>query len=1597
MATSALQDLLASIRSSATSEKDKGDKFERLMLAYFRAEPAYKRQFENVWLWSDWPDNKGKPDTGIDLVAKNSDGSGYTAIQCKNYAPTTTLDKHDIDSFFTASGKSPFSYRIIVATTNNWTNHAEDALINQSPPVRRIGVDALESSTIDWARLDFKNLNNLYSKPSKQRRPHQLEAIKAVTEGFSSTSRGKLIMACGTGKTYTAQCIAEDLVGVGGTVLVLVPSISLLSQTLKEWTSDAQIPISVFAVCSDQKAGKKRDVEDISPYDLILPATTDTELLVKQFKKNHSKSVMTVIFSTYQSITVISDAQKAGIPEFDLLIADEAHRTTGVTLSGNEDSNFTKVHSDNVISSKKRLYMTATPRVFSDGAKAKANTADAVLASMDDESIYGPEFYRLGFHESVTRGLLTDYKVLVLAVNEEAIAAAFQQQLSDENHELNLDDATRIVGCLNALSKHDPLNRTFVGDASPMKRAVAFSNTIANSKKFKNLFTEVADRFVGVLSETTKVKVEVDHVDGSFNSLKREELIGWLKADPGENHCNILSNARCLTEGVDVPALDAIIFLEPRNSMVDVIQAVGRVMRKLDGKQFGYVILPIGIPANMTPEEALNDNKRFAAVWQVLNALRSHDERMNAVINKLELNELPPDNIDVVPVGFDDDSDPDNQDPTTKPTQLTLNFPLDEIKDALFAKMVERVGTRHYWESWAADIAQIASKHNSRISALLQDKKLPVRKAFDQFLSGLRSSINDGISEDDAIAMLSQHLITKPIFDALFENYDLAKNNDVARVMQTMIDTLEAHALDKETEKLEGFYANVRLRVEGIDNAAGKQRVITELYEHFFSKAFPKESESLGIVYTPIEVVDFVIATADHALRKHFNGLSITDKGVNVLDPFLGTGTFLVRLLQNGTIKPADIKRKFASELHGNEILLLAYYIAAVNIESTYFDALKTNEVYESFNGIVLTDTFQMHETDQGENLYFSPTNHDRVRKQKALQIKAIIGNPPYSLRQESENDQNQNQKYPSLDKSLESTYAKLSVAVNKGGLYDSYSRAFRWATNRLYESKDGGVISFVTNGGFLDSKSFDGFRKSLSQEFHHIYLFNLRGNQRTAGEESRREGGKIFGSGSRATVAITVLVKLPNEVPTAGAEIHYFDIGDYLTREQKLSKIAGLIDKEMLDNIEWVNIEPNTSGDWINQRLESFASHSPLVPSKDLKEDAFFQKKFLGNASNRDVWNYNSSLRVVKNNTEHMIKFFNSEVDRVHKTSNGENPKLDEVKKVVDYSEKSFSWTRSDFTRLQVGEKYDDSSSLYVETMYRPYFKQFVNAHKRLNASPSKLAENFLREIPNQMAICVSGGSTFGVLMVNVSPDLACLGSGGTNALLRYLPNEFGVEENPSLFASDENTDTYSESVTDEMLSRFRKELGKQISKDEIFFYIYGILHSTEYQNTYSSNLSKGLPRIPFAASENDFHNFSDAGKILADLHIGYETLEPYKDLQIIGEPKTKAALKVTKMRFNKTDKAVDRTKIVYNSGLAIGNIPEEAYRYTVGTRSAIEWVMDRYQVTEDKKTGIRNDVNDWSTEHGDEKYIFSLLQRIVSCSMKTIEIVAGLPRLKL
>ena len=1566
--------LLEEIRESSSSSKEVGDKFERLMLAFFRVEPTYVAQFKNVWLWSDWPDRKGLPDTGIDLVAENVDGSGFTAIQCKNYAPTTILDKKDIDSFFTESGKAPFTHRIIVSTTNLWTVHAENSLKGQDKPVRRIGIDALANSMIDWDLLSAEKITKLKLVDGKKRRKHQIEAITAVLDGFKEHDRGKLIMACGTGKTYTAQCISEDLVGTGGNVLLLVPSISLLSQTVKEWTADSSIPINVFAVCSDAKAGKRRETEDMSPYDLAIPATTDTKLLVEKFQKTSSKDKMNVILSTYQSIGIIHEAQKLGFGKFDLIIADEAHRTTGVTLMGEEDSAFTRVHDDTYIQGAKRLYMTATPRVYGDSAKAKADAADALLASMDDYQTYGEEFYRLGFAEAVNRDLLTDYKVLVLTVNEDAVASAFQQQLSDSNHELRLDDATRIVGCLNAFAKHDPTDKYFVNDHSPMKRIVAFSNTINNSKKFKELFSEVSERFKTYTDSDLAISVAVDHVDGSFNSFKREELLGWLKSEPPQSMCHVLSNAKCLTEGVDVPSLDAIVFLEPRNSMVDVIQAVGRVMRKNADKKYGYVILPIGIPAGISPEEALSDNKRYAGVWQVLNALRSHDERINAVVNKLDLNNEAPEMIEIVPVGFSEESDSasSNEDSEEKPRALQLEFPLEEIRQAIFAKMVEKVGTRQYWETWAKDVAQIAERHVAQINEFLQKPNSKVAKEFKAFLKGLQGNLNESITQEDAIEMLAQHLITQPVFEAIFGQSGFAKSNSVSQVMQSMVNVLEEKFIDTDKKILESFYADVRLRVAGIDNLEGKQRIITELYEKFFKYAFPRTAEKLGIVYTPIEVVDFIINSVQAVMKREFDS-SLADKNVHIIDPFTGTGTFIARLLQSGHINKKSIEHKFKTEIHANEIILLAYYIAAVNIESV-FGSINDGK-YQPFDGLVLTDTFQMFESDDTFDDIVFKENNEKVTKQKNTDIRVVIGNPPYSVGQSDANQGNQNMKYSDLDASIKNSYVRYSNSRTTTSVYDSYFRAFRWASNRV---KTQGIICFVTNGSWIDSNTADGFRKSLQKEFSSVHVFNLRGNQRTQGEQSRMEGGKIFGEGSRTPVAITLLVKNPNH--KGPAEIFYHDIGEYLSRDEKLKIVS---DFGSVDDIPWSKLIPNEAGDWINQRDETYSTFIPLGDreAKGKESQAIFRIFSEGLKTNRDAWSYNFSQRRVIENMKRMILNYN-ELVAEYITSGGP------LEKFVRTDKKKISWVQNLLKDLENGKKANFDSSEVILGNYRPFQKMWVYKQRQMVWSAYRTQSLFQQDTKNLVITLTGPGATvdFGALICTHLPNYHYMDT-GKNYPLFFFPEEKS-KSSENMLISFESEDSKLDGISDWALNLFREKYKIDLSKEDIFYYVYGVLSSPEFIRRYRTELKKESPRVPLL---KDFAAYSEYGKKLSEIHLNYESFNNEFVKVHISENllDDKKKYYVEKMRFGK---AGDKTTIHVNQHISVSEIPLELYSYLINGKSPIEWVMDRFRVKNDADSGNLNDPNEFSE---DPKYVLNLLLSVIAMTSKVLELQKTLPKL--
>jgi predicted helicase len=1586
-----LNTILEEFRETATSPRDLGDKFERLMVQYFETDPLYKEHFSKVWLWMDFPKRNNAPDTGIDLVAEERDTGDYCAIQCKCYGPNHILQKPDIDSFFTASGTDLFKKRIIVSTTDKWSKHAEDTLNNQQIPVTRLTLHDLANSPIDWSKFSLKK-PQLKLKPKKQIRPHQQTALDKVIAGFAESDRGKLIMACGTGKTFISLKIAEQFAtNQKSLVLFLVPSISLLSQSLREWTAESDINFHSIAVCSDTKVGKRKrddDDSDKKPSDLAFPPTTNAQEIIKSYRAAHGKT-LTVIFSTYQSIQAIADAQIKGLPEFNLIICDEAHRTTGVTISGEDTSHFVKVHDQDFLQGKKRLYMTATPKIFSDDTKTQAQENDASLCSMDDVDIYGKEFHRLGFGEAVGNDLLADYKVMVLAVDEKYVSATFQKQLADADNELNLEDAVKITGCWNGLSKRMKSEGEFADDIQPMKRAVAFSRSIKDSKKIVDLFTEIVNQYQKLNPDDENLLYcEVDHVDGTQNALERVSKLEWLKADTSNegNICRILSNARCLSEGVDIPALDAVIFLTPRNSVVDVVQSVGRVMRKAEGKKYGYIILPVGIPAGMSPDVALKDNQKYKVIWQVLQALRAHDDRFNATVNKIELNQKRPPQINIIGVGrgIDENSRSGNRTQSDNTyQQLELNFPIEEWRDAIYAKIVVKCGDRRYWEDWAKDVAKIADNHTTRIKALLENSESNAKQAFDEFLTGLHNNLNPNVTKDEAIEMLSQHLITKPVFDALFEGYEFTKSNPVSQTMQRMLDVLEGQSLEKEVRTLEKFYQSVRDRASGIDNAEGKQRIIIELYDKFFRAAFPRLVERLGIVYTPVEVVDFIIKSADYALRQEF-GVSLTDEGVHILDPFTGTGTFMVRLLQSGLIKPEDLQRKFTSELHANEIVLLAYYIAAINIEETYH--YLSGNPYQPFNGIVLTDTFQMFENEGTLNKPNLPNfadnfleNNQRVISQKGQDITVIIGNPPYSAGQGNANDNNQNLKYKNLDEQILCTYIKQSSKkVGKSNAYASEIRAIRWASDRI---RNHGIICYVINGVFIDTNSADGLRKCLVDEFTSIYCFNLRGNQRTSGEQSRKEGGKVFGSGSRATIAIIFLIK--NSHKKSENKVFYHDIGDYLSQKEKLDIIKNFGD---ISTIKWQEINPNENHDWINQRHNDFESFISLGDKKDTTTKTIFDVYSMGVKTNRDTWVYNFTSEKLSQNMMRMIDFYNEQVTEYALLSS-----KPDIAKFINTDPKKIKWTEDLIKAAAQGILYTFDPDCLTRSIYRPFCKQWLYYNKNFNWTHHLIPKFFPNQDLGNLAIHLTGnGETikdFSALIINIIPNLQLHSVGQCFPLYTYeKQSELG-----ELFASA-NTGEYArkENIPDSILKEFQKVYqDKTITKEDIFYYVYGVLHSPEYKQRFASDLKKMLPRIPYC---EDFWAFSKAGRDLAYWHLNYETIEPYdvtewKELYLDAED-----YRVEKMVFGKNKDGVDKTTIIYNSKLTLSQIPLETYDYIVNGKSALEWIMERYKFTKDKDSGITNNPNDWSD---DPRYIVDLVKRIVRVSVETVKIVKSLPAL--
>mgnify|MGYP002517858348 FL=1 len=1626
--TVSVDEVFDRIIEESTDTRQQGTRWERAVQWFLTQDPAWRDRFEHVWMWDDAPTNPGRQDTGIDLVAQDMDGE-YWAIQAKCYSKT--LSDRDVSTFFMASMADDRYRHFIIADTAPAVSHNLETYItdHKDRDITRIDLDWIRSANIDWSPFtgDAADTREVYEP-----RDYQREAIDAIEKELEDHDRALAVMACGTGKTLTSLRLAEELCP-GGTVLFLAPSISLVSQTMRGWVDQVRGRINPYVVCSDGKASKLKDDESYGQLsDIPYPATTNADTIAARFHKRDD--ALNVVFSTYQSIDVVARAQELGLPEFDLVVCDEAHRTTGV-IKG--EGAFQKIHDNGFIHAAKRVYMTATPRIYDTSAKRKADMMGAVaIASMDDEKTYGRLCYTLGFGKAVEKGILTDYKIVVMNVGEDMLPAAMQQHLGSAV-EVKVDDQAKFIGIWKAL-----FDRTHASDIKAMGRharvdgndakrllrhAIAFASSIKASKQLSNEFQNVINAYTVALGEENKeerdalmdaagnITFDVDHVDGSMDARTRADKLDRLADDDGA--CHILSNARCLAEGIDVPALDAIIYLSSRKSRTDIIQSVGRVMRKAEGKEYGYIILPIFVPKGVDPTISLANSPEYQVVWQVVNALRGHDERLEAKINAAALGDTdalshiveveilddtrvnerakrkPSHHIGENEAPSDTDADDGNEtgeDDAENMMQGELNVDsLRELAHSIQAQIVRKCGTKVYWGEWTRDVADVASARAEAIARLVGSGK--ASEGFARFLQGLRDSLNSNYTETEAVSVLAQHEITRPIFESLFDNPEVVANNPIVKGMDRALDDLYEAGLERgfADSRLADLYDSVRTCAAQVVSDQARQNLIKEIYNDFFSIAFKDMAAELGIVYTPVEVVDAQLHMVQRALRREF-GMSLGDRGVHVLDGFAGTGTYMCRLIEDtGLISDEDLSYKYAHDLHSNEIVPLASMIMDVNIEQSYHSRMGGD--YRPFPGALLTDTFQMSEADDPVDTTMFAENTERVEQQLRLPIKVVVGNPPYRAG-DINNTGNRNTKYPTLDGRIEATYVKNSDKVNKNSLYDHYIRAFRWASDRIGDS---GIVCFVSNGGWLTGAAGAGVRRCFKEEFNSIYVYNLRGNQRTQGEESRREGGKIFASGSRATIAITMLVKNPDS--DEHGTIHYRDIGDYLNRDEKLRILREAVDHDP----EWTTLGQDKHGDWLDQRDDSYLGFIPLGVQEGVKKlpTGLFSTWSAGVKTQRDAWAYNFSKPTVIKSMTGTIDFYNTCLSNYNAAGKDADPEQYRTESP------SITWTdafKKDFSNKK--RKHADSKVIRTAA-YRPFCKQYLWFDRQTTERVYQQPKLFPYHGAKNLEIIVSERGTF---ITRGIPDLEIMHHGQCFPLYWYEEVEskdapigystlFGEDQGMLVFDREDKDEKYirHDAITDTGLKVFQEAYSEipGITKEDIFYYVYGILHSREYRRRFENNLAKELPRIPLAAN---FPAFRDAGRKLAKLHLDYEKVKPWDVTETGDAANPGRTVKMTyprKVTDPETGKKVkDLTVLQVAENLTIEGIPPRAYEYVVNGKTAIGWLIDRYQVTTDKKSGIVNDPNEYSK---DPRYIVDLVEKVIRVSVETVDIMNGLPPL--
>ncbi|EAJ6838912.1 DEAD/DEAH box helicase, partial [Campylobacter coli] len=1382
--------ILEKLKQANLNNRAKGYMFEKLS-KHLLKEKDTANIYENIYLWDEW-DKKDGQDCGIDLIIQTNDDD-YIAVQCKFYE-NSKVDLKDLSTYFTKlqSGVREIKFsKGIIINTSDLTQNAKKEIeqISKNIPIELITLEDFLNSNISWDKFDPNNSLELPIIAKKKPREHQIQAINNTKEYFANknNTRGKLIMACGTGKTFTSLKIIEEITPKNSIVLFLAPSIALVGQTFREYCKEKTDDFVASIVCSDSKSGKSVE-DDIDILELPIPASTDTQSIKKAYDIAKKDNKRFIIFSTYQSVEKIMQAQKQNdLDEIDLIICDEAHRSVGNLYSGKEKdklNTFTLCHSDENINTKKRIYMSATPKIYSSSQKSKALENDNEVFSMDDEEIFGNEIYSINFREAVEKDLLTDYKVIILAIKQEGIANIANTAIAKLKDEKNVDEkyvdidfVSKIIGThkglarndLVALDENNQIDNDFLEemDSNLSRRVINFCKSIRDSKNISNSFKIIMQCYDEALKKDSfkNLNISIDHVDGTMNSNIRLNKLNNLNS-PKENTCNILSNARCLSEGVDVPALDSVVFFDGRNSMVDIIQSVGRVMRKAPNKKTGYIILPLALSENELSnlDEAIK-NTNFLNIWNILKALRSHDDTLvDETVFKEKIKIAVADYIG-------DDNSSNNTDKSYEPS-LFDSFTLSELANTLYNAIPTKLGDKGYWQSFSAKTAKIVEKLSIRLNAIFKDHP----EILEEFLTSLKENIHPNIKEDEAIDMICSHIITKPIFDILFDkNMD---DNPIGKALDEVNQKLNTFGLEmEETKSLKALYKSVEESVKLAKSQKSKQELIKNLYDTFFRSAFKKQAEKLGIVYTPMQVVDFILHSVNELLKRHFN-TDFNDENVKIFDPFTGTGSFITRLLskENNLISDENFKNKYENGIFAQDIILLAYYIALINITQTGNERINA---LDKFKHIALADSLDYLDKKIQDNGLFALEFKDLEENKKIKdlianeKIKVIIGNPPYSAGASSANDNNANISHPNLEKRVKDTYGKEASAKFGNSTRDTLIQALRMASDKI---EDNGIIGFVVNGGFIDATSADGFRKCVAKEFSDIYILNLRGNARTSGEQRKKEGDGIFDSGSRASVAIVFFIK---DTSVKTNKIHYYDIGDYLDRQTKLDKLENF--KSVL-NVPFINIIPNEKGDWINQRGEDFDNLMPLKSDKN--EYGIFVINSTGVVTGRDSWVYNFSKEKLANSMQKCIATYNEDLAKfdhqafLEKNKNVKNSELykELSDKDISIDNTKIAWTRAlkkDFINNEKIKEFNQEN--IREISHRPFTKEYLYWEKTWNEEQSQLTKFFPKNTDENLLINTTKGN-FSALISENMPDYHFIGD--TQAFPLYFYQENGSKE---------------------------------------------------------------------------------------------------------------------------------------------------------------------------------------------------------------------------